>query len=798
MAQEHETIRWFDEIGSDEVGSVGGKNASLGEMIQTLKSEGIRVPDGFATTASAYRTMLEANEIEDTIRTEIDALRTGERPLDQVGKRIRRRFLHAGIPEPIERSIREGYRELSRRYEVDEVDVAVRSSATAEDLPEASFAGQQETFLNVTGADEVIDACRRCFASLFTDRAISYREEQGFDHRKIALSVGVQKMVRADRAGSGVVFTLDTETGFPDVVVIDAAWGLGENVVQGAVNPDEYVVFKPPLDRDDARPILDKSLGEKQKKMVYARKGGSKTTQNLETSRSERRSWVLSDDEILQLGRWATAIEQHYGRPMDIEWAKDGDDDRLYIVQARPETVQSQKQAATLHTYRLDERGEVAVTGLAIGAAIASGPAQVIRDPDESDRFEDGAVLVTGMTDPDWVPIMKRASAIVTDYGGRTSHAAIVSRELGIPAVVGTEAATEAVSDGDVITVSCVEGDVGRVYRGELDFSEERLDLDEVPETDTAVLLNIASPTAAFRWWRLPASGIGLARMEFIVNNAIKIHPMALVHYDELEAEDDREEIERLTRGYEDKQAYFVDTLARGIAKIAAPFYPEPVIVRLSDFKTNEYADLLGGRRFEPEESNPMLGWRGAARYTSDGYRAGFALECRALRKAREEMGMDNVVVMVPFCRTPDEADRVLEAMAENGLERGRDGLRVYVMAEIPSNVFLAERFAERFDGFSIGSNDLTQLVLGVDRDAETLSELFDERDDAVKTAVAQLIEAAHRQDTPVGICGQAPSDYPEFAAFLVRTGIDTISVNPDSLIEVKRKVAEVESGDGV
>ena len=576
MSQDDRRVRWFDEIDSGDVASVGGKNASLGEMIGALKTEGIRVPDGFATPAEAYRSIVAENGIEEAIRSEIDALHREERGLREVGKSIRRRFLRAEMPDWIERAIREGYRELCERYEADEIDVAVRSSATAEDLPEASFAGQQETFLNIAGEDEVLEACRRCFASLFTDRAIGYREERGFDHLRVALSVGVQKMVRSDRAGSGVMFSLDTETGFPDVVVIDAAWGLGENVVQGSVNPDEYVVFKPPLDREGRRPILGKTLGAKEKKRVYAKKGGSRTTRDVETSRSERSAWVLGDDEILRLARWAVAIETHYRRPMDIEWAKDGIDEQLYIVQARPETVQSQREAATLHTYRLEERGEVLIEGLAIGAAIASGAAQVIRDAEEIDRFEDDSVLVTGVTDPDWVPIMKRASAIVTDHGGRTSHAAIVSRELGIPAVVGTGEATERLSDGQGITVSCVEGERGTVYEGRLDFEEQELDLDEVPETRTPILLNFASPTAAFRWWQLPADGVGLARMEFVINNAIKIHPMALVRFDELEASDDRDEIARRTRGYDDKTTYFVEHLSRGIARIAAPFSPTP------------------------------------------------------------------------------------------------------------------------------------------------------------------------------------------------------------------------------
>ena len=786
-------IRWFKDLDSDDVPVVGGKNASLGEMIRVLKDEGIRVPDGFATTADAYWAFLEANDITEKIRSHLEDLQSGDVSLQQVGKMIRRLFRHGNFPEDIAEAIRKAYRELCERYEVDEVDVAVRSSATAEDLPEASFAGQQETFLNVTGEEELLEACRKCYASLFTDRAITYREEQGFDHMKVALSVGVQKMVRSDKASAGVMFTIDTETGFPDVVVINAAWGLGENVVQGAVTPDEYRVFKPVLGTESLKPIIEKSRGDKGQKMVYTT-GGSETTKNVDTSRRERQSFVLDDEEILQLGRWAAVIEEHYGMPMDIEWAKDGETGELFIVQARPETVQSQKEAGSLKTYALKETGETLVTGLAIGEAIAAGDVCVIKSADEIDRFQDDAILVTGMTDPDWVPIMKQASGIITDYGGRTSHAAIVSRELGIPAIVGTGDATHILEDDQTVTISCAEGDQGYVYEGALEFEESQVDLEEVPETQTRIMMNIASPAAAFRWWRLPCHGIGLARMEFIVNNVIEAHPMALVRFDDLEDDQARRQIAQLTRGYEDKTEYFVDHLARGIAKIAASQYPDPVIVRMSDFKTNEYADLIGGKQFEPEEENPMLGFRGASRYYSDQYREGFALECRAIKRVREEIGLSNVVIMIPFCRTPEEADQVLDVLAENGLERDRNGLEVYVMCEVPSNVVLADQFAERFDGFSIGSNDLTQLVLGVDRDSAELAYLFDERNEAVKRMIRDLIEVAHQNGAKVGICGQAPSDYPEFAAFLVKAGIDSMSLNPDSVVEVKRRVAEVEA----
>jgi len=785
-------IKWFEDLSNEDVPSVGGKNASLGEMIRELKQEGIRVPDGFATTAQAYREFIRDSELEEKIREQIDGYKQGRIKLAKAGKGIRRSILDAEFSGELNETIGEAYGELSGRYDAEEVDVAVRSSATAEDLPDASFAGQQETYLNISGEKELLQACKRCFASLFTDRAISYREEQGFDHLKIALSVGVQKMVRADLAGSGVMFSLDTETGFPKAVVINAAWGLGENVVQGAVTPDEYVVFKPLLGRDNIVPIVHKGLGDKEKKMVYT-EGGSETVKNVDTSRRERSSFVLRDEEIVTLGRWAKTIEEHYGKPMDMEWAKDGKMEELFIVQARPETVQSQKQSSVLKSYTLKESGERLVEGLAIGESVAAGTVQVIKDTDEMDRFEEGSILVTGMTDPDWVPIMKKASAIVTDHGGRTSHAAIVSRELGVTAVVGTDKATEVLQDGEEATVSCAEGDRGYVYQGILDFEEKELDLSEVQDTKTQIMINIASPAAAFRWWSLPCRGIGLARMEFIVNNFIKIHPMALVHFDSLEDRKVQDEIQELTRGYQNKSKYFVDRLALGIARIGASQHPDPVIVRMSDFKTNEYAGLIGGKGFEPEEENPMLGFRGASRYYSDRYREGFALECRAIKKVRETIGLTNVLVMIPFCRTPEEGKKVLEVMADNGLVQGKEGLQVYVMVEIPTNVVLADEFAEIFDGFSIGTNDLTQLVLGVDRDSEELSALFDERNQAIKTLIRQLIETAHRHDIKVGICGQAPSDHPDFAAFLVEAGIDSMSLNPDSVLDVIEKVHQME-----
>jgi len=791
MAEENYVLP-FDRVSSKDVGIVGGKNASLGEMIVKLKSEGIRIPDGFATTAKSYWEFLDSAGLREQMEGLLGELDDGGKSLEEAGKAIRRLFLKTPLPESISRAVGNAYRDLCEKYGTKNVDVAVRSSATAEDLPEASFAGQQETFLNVRGEEDLLDACRKCYASLFTNRAISYRREKGFDHLEVALSVGVQKMVRSDRAGSGVLFSIDTETGFPHVVVINAAWGLGENVVQGTVNPDEYSVFKPLLNEEGYKPIIEKALGGKEKKMVYG-KGDSGKTRNVDTSRKERQAFVLDDGEILQLARWACRIEDHYGKPMDVEWAKDGKTGELFIVQARPETVQSQKESGTLKSYSLKETGKRILTGLSIGDAIAAGRVCLVKSAKQIDRFEEGAILVTEMTDPDWVPIMKKAAGIVTDHGGRTCHAAIVSRELGIPAIVGTGTATERLKTGQEITLSCAEGDKGYVYEGILKFDERDVNLDDVPHTKTRIMMNIASPAAAFRWWRLPCEGIGLARMEFIINNIIKIHPMALVRFDTLKDRKAKKKIADLTRGYKNKTEYFVDQLARGIAKIASSQYPEPVIVRMSDFKTNEYAQLIGGHEFEPRENNPMLGFRGASRYYSEKYREGFALECRAIGRVRKEIGLSNVIVMIPFCRSLDEADRVLRVMAENDLTRGKEGLEVYVMCEIPSNITLAEEFAERFDGFSIGSNDLTQLVMGVDRDSSELADLFDERNEAVKREISRLLAAARKTGTKVGICGQAPSDYPDFAAFLVQEGIDSISLNPDSVIEVKKRIADVE-----
>ena len=792
MTKDLSLVRWFSDLRRTDTAIAGGKNSSLGEMISNLRESGINVPGGYATTAHAYWEFLEANELKARMAAKLGELDKDGGNLAKVGKAVRKMIMEADIPAPLAEAITRAYHKMAEHSGRKVASVAVRSSATAEDLPEASFAGQLETFLNIHGDKALLEACKRCYASLFTDRAIVYRNNHGFDHMQVALSIGVQEMVRSDKAGSGVMFSIDTETGFPRSVLINCAWGLGETVVQGMVEPDEYHVFKPLLESDTLQPIIEKVLGGKAQKMVYAR-DGSATAKLVNTSKKERSSFVLGNKEILQLARWACAIEAHYGQPMDMEWAKDGETGELYIVQARPETVQARREAGTLKTYRLKNKGRRLVTGLAVGDSIAAGKVCRLESPAQIDRFEEGAVLVTGMTDPDWVPIMKKASAIVTDHGGRTSHAAIVSRELGLTAIVGAGDATGVLKNGMEVTVSCAEGDAGHVYEGILDFEEQAMSLEDIPQTRTRIMLNLGNPSAAFRWWRLPSDGVGLARMEFIIGNMIKIHPMALVHYQDLKDKKARRRIAELTIAYEDKRQYFVDTLARGMARIAAAHHPKPVIVRMSDFKTNEYAQLIGGAEFEPKEENPMLGWRGASRYYSDGYREGFALECRAVRMAREEIGLDNIVIMIPFCRSIEEADKVLKVLSDNGLVRGKNGLEVYVMAEIPANVFLAEQFAGRFDGFSIGSNDLTQLVLGVDRDSAVLSSLFDEQNEAVKTAIAELIAKAQKSNTHVGICGQAPSDHPEFARFLVEHGIDSISVSPDSFLAVKRVVARSE-----
>ncbi|KAF2274259.1 phosphoenolpyruvate synthase [Westerdykella ornata] len=785
-------VRDFETINREDIAIVGGKNASLGEMIGGLKSKGVVVPPGFATTSECYWNFVNFNNIKDKLGNLIQVWQSGKATLADTGKQARDLFLKGDWPVEAKDAIISGYRRLSKKTGLENIAVAVRSSATAEDLPGASFAGQLETFLNISGEQALLTACRKCYASLFTDRAIYYRQTRGFDHMKVALSVGVQQMVRSDRSGSGVMFSIDTESGCDKIILINAAWGLGENVVQGTVNPDEYQVFKPFLDRPGVVPIIEKRLGDKERKMIYSE--GEQTTRNVPTSKAERSSLVLNDEDILQLARWACTIENHYGGPMDMEWAKDGITNEVYIVQARPETVQSARKVGTFHEYSVADKGQTLTTGCSIGDAAVAGRVCVIESPTDIDSFLDGSILVTETTDPDWVPIMRKAKAIVTDQGGRTSHAAIVSRELGITAVVGTGNATYILHTGQDITVSCAEGETGFVYEGIAKISSKTVDVSKFPRTKTEVMINLADPSAANRWWQLPCDGIGLARMEFVVSNHIRIHPMALVHFDQVRDDAVKAEIEKITTGYKDKSQYFVDKLALGLARLCAVAYPKPAIIRLSDFKTNEYANLIGGAQYEPQEENPMIGWRGASRYYSPGYKDGFSLECKAIKKLREELGFENAVVMVPFCRTVQEAIRVQNEMGNHGLNRGEHGLKVYVMCEIPSNVILAHEFAKHFDGFSIGSNDLTQLTLGIDRDSGTLASLFSERDEAVKWLIAQAIKRAREAGRKIGLCGQAPSNDPSFASFLVECGINSISVSPGSFLAVKRNVAAAEA----
>ncbi len=791
-------IRWFDELGMDDVPVVGGKNASLGEMRRALTPLGIRTPDGFATTTDAYHVFLHEGALQGLIDDALGHLDVADiESLQAAGARVRSAILAADLPAGLVESVSAAYAQLEAEYGP-HCDVAVRSSATAEDLPDASFAGQQETYLNIHGTAMLLDAVRRCYASLFTDRAIVYRAHRHFDHSQVALSVGVQKMVRSDLASAGVMFSIDTETGFNNAVLVNGAYGLGESVVQGTVNPDEYYVFKPTLARG-CRPILQKKLGTKEFKLIYE-EGGTRQTRSVPVSLADRERFVLCDDDILTLARWAVSVEEHYSRlrgvptPMDIEWAKDGRTGDLFLVQARPETVHAQRDPLVLERFLLEQRGEVLATGRSVGEKIGQGTARIIRSTADLDQLQQGEVLVTEMTDPDWEPVMKRAAAVVTNRGGRTCHAAIVSRELGIPAIVGTGTGTSAVTTGDAVTVSCAEGEEGFVYRGRLPVRVERTDLADLPRLRTRMMMNVANPAEAFSLSFLPNDGVGLARLEFIIATHVRTHPMALLYPYRVTNRTDRREIDRLTRGYADKGQYFVDRLAEGVAMIAAAFWPKDVIVRLSDFKTNEYAGLLGGAAFEPQEENPMIGFRGASRYYDERYREGFALECRAMRKVREEMGLENVKLMVPFCRTVEEGRRVVAEMAANGLVQGERGLAIYVMCEIPSNVTLAAEFAEVFDGFSIGSNDLTQLVLGVDRDSELVAHLFDERNEAVTRTIAQVIAAAHAAGRTIGICGQAPSDYPEFARFLVAEGIDSLSLSPDSQLKTMLAIGEVEA----
>ncbi|MCX7982972.1 MAG: phosphoenolpyruvate synthase [Syntrophales bacterium] len=796
-------IIWFDELQLRDIPQVGGKNASLGEMRRELRPKGVNIPDGFAVTAHAYRYLITSAGIKDKIAQILSDLDTHNiENLKERGQKIRELIYQAPMPKDLEIAIIEAYRKLCDEYGPN-TDVAVRSSATAEDLPDASFAGQQETYLNIRGERDLLDACKKCFASLFTDRAISYRVDKGFDHMSVALSIGVQKMVRSDLACSGVIFSIDTESGFKEAVLITGSYGLGETVVQGIVNPDEFYVFKPTL-RQGFRPIIQKKLGTKEIKMVYADDKEGEATKIVETSIEERRRFCLNDEEVLQLARWAVIIEDHYSnqagyfKPMDIEWGKDGETGELFILQARPETVQSQKDASVLETYILKERSRPLVTGTAVGSKIGAGPVNIIEDVREIGKFKKGEVLVTDMTDPDWEPVMKIAAAIVTNKGGRTCHAAIVSRELGVPCIVGTENGTEVLKNVKEATVSCAEGEVGVVYEGILKYEVQRINAKNLERPKTKIMMNVGNPEIAFQLAAIPNDGVGLARLEFIINQYISIHPMALIQFDRVKDEETRQKILDLAYGYPNLPDFFVDKLAQGVAKIAAAFYPNDVIVRMSDFKSNEYANLIGGTYFEPDEENPMIGFRGASRYYDERYRDAFALECAAMLKVRNEMGLTNVKLMIPFCRTVEEGKKVIAIMRDNGLIQGENGLEIYMMVEVPSNVILIEEFGKIFDGFSIGSNDLTQLTLGLDRDSYLITHIFDERNPAVLALVREAITKANKMGKKIGICGQAPSDYPEFARFLVECGISSISLNSDTVIKTTLDIKETEKALGI
>lgn len=791
-------IKWFNEIGIEDVPIVGGKNASLGEMYQELAPKGVMVPNGFAITAEAYWHVLNTSGITKRLEELMHGLdKNNVVDLSERGKLARELILSAGIPDDLWEEIKIAYDKLSEQYGSN-ADVAVRSSATAEDLPTASFAGQQETYLNISGHSTLKESCSKCFASLFTDRAISYRIDNNFDHFQVALSIGVQKMVRSDLATSGVIFTLDTETGFRDVILITACYGLGENIVQGTVNPDEYYVFKPTF-RSGHKAIIRKNLGQKKIKMVYGSGDSKALTFNIDVPLENRRRFAVTNDEILLLSDYALKIEEHYSEksgknvPMDIEWAKDGITGELFVVQARPETIQSQKDSGVLEKYILDGKGKVITAGKSVGEKIVSGKARVVSNIDELHSVKPGEIIVADTTTPDWEPVMKSAGGIVTDRGGRTCHAAIVSRELGIPAVVGAVNATQMIKTGQILTLSCGEGHEGIVYDGKVDFHIEKIELGKVKRPSTKVMMNLANPDLAFSLSMIPNDGVGLARMEFIITSYIKIHPMALIYPEKVTSIADQNEIYYLTYGYQHKEEFFVEKLSEGVATIAAAFYPKPVIVRMSDFKTNEYASLIGGENFEPQEENPMIGFRGASRYYDDRYKEGFALECKAMKRVRDDMGLTNLVIMIPFCRRIDEAKKVLNEMAKNGLKRGENGLEIYVMCEIPNNVMLIDEFSELFDGFSIGSNDLTQLALGVDRDSEIIAHDFDERDPGVMNMISMTIQGAKRNSRHCGICGQAPSDYPEFAEFLVKEGIESISLNPDSVIKSTLNIIKIE-----
>ena len=788
MSKKRVFILWFRDLTINDVPLVGGKNASLGEMYRTLTKKGVNIPNGFAVTAYAYRYFLKKAKIQNKIRQIFSDLDTHNlRNLAEKGRNVRKTILEAELPEELQNAITRAYKNLCKKYGRN-ADVAVRSSATAEDLPGASFAGQQETYLNIKGEKSLLEACKKCFASLFTNRAISYRADKGFDHFNISLSIGVQKMVRSDLASSGVMFSIDTETGFKNAVLIEGAYGLGENVVQGNVNPDQFYVFKPTL-KKGFKPIISKKLGSKNMKMIY-HKTGKTTTKNIKVQENYKIKFCLNNDEILKLAKWAIAIEDHYSKkakkfkPMDMEWAKDGRTKQLFIVQARPETVQSQKDINVLEEYALKEKGKVIVTGLSVGTKIASGKAHVIKNVSDIKSFKPGQILVTEKTDPDWEPIMKIASAIVTNRGGRTAHAAIVARELGIPAIVGTSNGTELIKTGTDITISCAEGEVGKIYKNILKFNINKINLKKIKKPKTKIMMNVGNPDQAFEFSFIPNDGVGLAREEFIISSYIKIHPLALLHYDELKDKKAKNIIKKSTQAYENKVDCFIEKLAEGVAMIGAAFYPKDVIVRMSDFKSNEYANLVGGSEFEPKEDNPMLGWRGASRYYTGNYRKAFGLECMAMKKARDEMGLTNIKLMIPFCRTVEEGKLVIKEMRKYGLIQGKNKLQIYMMCEIPSNVILADDFAKIFDGFSIGSNDLTQLILGLDRDSELISRLYDERNPAVKDRIADVIKKARKNKIKIGICGQGPSDHADFAQFLVKCGIDSISLNPDTVLK--------------
>ncbi len=790
MKKKNKNVITLLEATSDDVNLVGGKNASLGEMITELTPKGINVPGGFAVTSTGYWKYVEENGFKEELEEIFENLDPDNiKSVQETGKRGRELVMNGEFPEELKNDILSAYEEMCEKYNNDAIDVAVRSSAVCEDAPDASFAGQFETFLNVSGEEDLLQKIKDCFASAFNDRVISYREEKDVDHLEFAVSVGVQRMVRSDKASSGIMFTLDTETGFDNVVLINSIWGLGEMIVQGGITPDEFYVFKPSINKEGKNPIIRKDLGRKTKKYVYGKKGGIVEEKVPE---EKQLNFSLSDEEIQTLAEWATKIEDHYGRPQDLEWAKDGGSGELFIVQSRPETVHAPDEKSTYKEYHIDTDADPLVTGIAVGSKIGQGDVKVIKSVENIDKFEEGDVLVTEMTDPDWVSIMRKASAIVTDEGGKTAHASIVGRELGVPTIVGSEDATEVLKTGQSVTVDCTQGSTGRVYEGELDYEVEEHDLGEIPDLDTKVLMNIGTPETAFKHSFLPNDGVGLARMEFILAEHVKVHPMALYNFEDLEDGELKEKIAEITVEHEDKKEHFIKELAEGVGQIAAAFYPKPVLVRLSDFKSNEYKNLVGGELYETEESNPMLGFRGASRYTDEDFSPAFELECEAMRRVREVFGLDNVNLMVPFCRKPEEGDQVLEIMANYGLTR--DKMDIYVMAEIPSNVILVDEFAERFDGFSIGSNDLTQLTLGVDRDNGKLKDLFNENNPAVRKTIEKFLWEAHECGKPVGICGEAPATTEGFVEFLVNCRIDTISVNPEAIIKTYQEIEKHEN----